>query len=194
VKLFISHHHLSNWPVSGLKGRNCSCGYKRHPSHWCTSPYFGKSHRGLSAYRLVTAAVYKSPCHSWSDDIIESLSSRRNAKNTVWNSQVPNFSDKKILDLFEGNDFQFSVQQCPIHCTPQVNGNVLDTALHKHARPSDVTVSDILDSDHLSIFFHILIMLVVGYFESKWKFHRFGAVSKPCLWMKFFKNPNSTRA
>jgi hypothetical protein len=36
------------------------------------------------------------------------------------------------------------------------NGDVLDIVLHKNIRLSNVIVSDILDSDHLLIIFHIL--------------------------------------
>jgi hypothetical protein len=36
------------------------------------------------------------------------------------------------------------------------NGDVLDIAVHKNIRLSDVIVSDILDSDHLPILFYIL--------------------------------------
>jgi hypothetical protein len=36
------------------------------------------------------------------------------------------------------------------------NENVLDIVVHKNIRLSDLTVSDILDSDHLPIMFHIL--------------------------------------
>jgi hypothetical protein len=40
--------------------------------------------------------------------------------------------------------------------SPQGNGDVLDTVVHRNVRFSDVTVCDILDSDHLPILFHIL--------------------------------------
>jgi hypothetical protein len=36
------------------------------------------------------------------------------------------------------------------------NGDVLDIVVHKNMRLSNVIVSDILDSDHLPIIFHIL--------------------------------------
>jgi hypothetical protein len=36
------------------------------------------------------------------------------------------------------------------------NGDVLDNVVHKNIRLSNVIVSDILDSDHLPIIFHIL--------------------------------------
>jgi hypothetical protein len=36
------------------------------------------------------------------------------------------------------------------------SGDVLDIVVHKNVRPSEVIVSDILDSDHLPIVFHLL--------------------------------------
>jgi hypothetical protein len=39
------------------------------------------------------------------------------------------------------------------------NGDVLDIVVHKNIRLSNVIVSDILDSDHLPIIFHIWITL-----------------------------------
>jgi hypothetical protein len=36
------------------------------------------------------------------------------------------------------------------------NGDVLDIVVHKNIRLSNVITSDILDSDHLPIIFHIL--------------------------------------
>jgi hypothetical protein len=42
------------------------------------------------------------------------------------------------------------------HYTPLRNGDVLDIAVHKNIRISNVIVSDILDSDHLPTVLHIL--------------------------------------
>jgi hypothetical protein len=61
----------------------------------------------------------------------------------------------RLLDL-QDNDFQISVPRGPTHYTPQGSGDVLGTVGHRNVRLSDVTVSDILDSDHLPILFHIL--------------------------------------
>jgi hypothetical protein len=58
--------------------------------------------------------------------------------------------------LFDANDFQISAPQCPTHYAPVGNGEVLDIVVHKNIRLSNVIVSDILDSDHLPIIFHIL--------------------------------------
>jgi len=49
-----------------------------------------------------------------------------------------------------------SEPQYPTHYTPQGNGNVIGIKVHRSVLLSDVTVSDVLDSDHILIFFHIL--------------------------------------
>jgi hypothetical protein len=60
------------------------------------------------------------------------------------------------LKLFDVNEFEISAPQYPTHYSPAGNGDMLDTVVHQNIRVSDVTVSDILDSDHLPIVFHIL--------------------------------------
>jgi hypothetical protein len=60
------------------------------------------------------------------------------------------------MDLFHLNEFEISAPQCPIHYCPAENGDVLDIVVHQNIRVSDVGVSDICDSDHLPIVFHIL--------------------------------------
>jgi hypothetical protein len=71
-----------------------------------------------------------------------------NAKHPSWNSAVSNPSGQKLLQLFDVSDFEISAPQCPTHYSPVGNGDVLDTVVHKNIRLSDVTVSEILDSDH----------------------------------------------
>jgi hypothetical protein len=44
----------------------------------------------------------------------------------------------------------------PNKLVPWGSGDVQDIAAHKNIRLSNVIVSDILDSDHLPIIFHIL--------------------------------------
>jgi hypothetical protein len=114
---------------------------------------------------ILLAAVYKSPGRTWSDaDIAELLSLRHkrilacdlNAKHPSWNSAVSNPSGKKLLQFFDKNDFEISAPQCPTHCSPGGSGDVLDIVVHKNIRLSNVIVSDIVDSDHLPIIFHIL--------------------------------------
>jgi exonuclease III len=114
---------------------------------------------------LMLAAVYKSPGRAWSDaDVIELLSFRHksvlagdlNAKHLFWNSAVSNPSGEKLLKLFDSSEFEITAPQCPTHYSPAGNGDVLDIVVHQNARLSEVIVSDVLDSDHLPILFHIL--------------------------------------
>jgi hypothetical protein len=79
-----------------------------------------------------------------------------NAKYLSWNSIVSNTSGEKLLQLFDASDFEISALQCSTHYTPVGNGDVLDIVVHKNIGLSNVIVSDILDSDHLPIIFHIL--------------------------------------
>jgi hypothetical protein len=58
--------------------------------------------------------------------------------------------------LFDASDFKISTLLCPTHYSSAGNGDVLDIVVHKNIRLSNVIVSDILDSDHLPIIFHIL--------------------------------------
>jgi hypothetical protein len=62
----------------------------------------------------------------------------------------------RLLELQDNNGFQISEPQCPSHCTPLGNGDVLHDLVHRNVRLSDVNVLDILHSDHLSILLHIL--------------------------------------
>jgi hypothetical protein len=114
---------------------------------------------------MLLAAVYKSPGRAWSDaDITELLSftpksilaGDLNAKSHFWNSTVSNPSDEKLLRLFDLNLFEISAPQWPTHYSPVGNGDVLNVVVHQNIRVSDITVSDILDSYHLPIAFHIL--------------------------------------
>jgi hypothetical protein len=102
---------------------------------------------------VLLAAVYKSPGHAWNDaDIIKLLSFRH--KSLLAGNL--NASGAKLLDLLHINAIEISAPQCPTHYHPAGNGDVLDIALHENVRLSEVTVSDILDSDHLPIVFHFL--------------------------------------
>jgi hypothetical protein len=60
------------------------------------------------------------------------------------------------LNLLHIIEFEMSAPQCPKHYPRAGNSDVLDIAVHKNARLSEVTVSDILNSDHLPIVFHLL--------------------------------------
>jgi hypothetical protein len=114
---------------------------------------------------ILLAAIYKPPGRAWSDaDIIELLSFRckailagdPNAKHPFWNSAVSNPSGEKLLKLFDVNEFEISAPEYPTHYFPVGNGDMLDIVVPQNIRLSDVTASDILDSDHLPIVFHIL--------------------------------------
>jgi hypothetical protein len=114
---------------------------------------------------VLLAALYKSPGKAWSDpDHTELLSIRRksilagdlNAKHPFWNSAVSNPSGEKVLQLFHVNQFEISALKCPTHYSPAGIGDVLDIVVHHNISVSDVIVSDILNSDHLPIVFHIL--------------------------------------
>jgi hypothetical protein len=61
-----------------------------------------------------------------------------------------------LLQFLDRNYFEISAPQCPTHYYLAGNGDVLDIVVHKNIRLSNVIVSDILDSDHLPIIFHIL--------------------------------------
>jgi hypothetical protein len=75
---------------------------------------------------------------------------------SFWNSRVSNPSGETLLELFDRNDFEISAPQCPTHYSHAGNGELLDIVVHTNIRVSDVIVSDILDSDHLPVVFHIL--------------------------------------
>jgi hypothetical protein len=79
-----------------------------------------------------------------------------NSKHPFWNSAASNSSGEKLLQLFDVRQFKISAPQCPTYYSPAGNGDVLDIVVHQNIRVSDVIVSDILDSDHLPIVFHIL--------------------------------------
>jgi hypothetical protein len=79
-----------------------------------------------------------------------------NAKHQFWNSSVSNPSGKKLLELFHKNEFEITTPKCPTHYSPAGNGDILDIVVHQNIRLSDVTVSDILHSDHLPIIFYLL--------------------------------------
>jgi hypothetical protein len=63
---------------------------------------------------------------------------------------------QELLELFHKNEFEISAPQCPTHYSPAGNGDILDIVIHQNIGLSSVTVSNILDSYHLPIIFHIL--------------------------------------
>jgi hypothetical protein len=79
-----------------------------------------------------------------------------NAEHPFWNSAVSNPSGEKLVSLFNSSELEISAPQCPTHYSPAGNGDVLAIVVHQNIRALDITVSDILDSDHLPIIFHTL--------------------------------------
>jgi hypothetical protein len=111
-----------------------------------------------------TKVVYKFPQRIWSDTDITELSDFRNksicagdlnTKLPVWNIKVSNLSGLKRLELFLSLNFEISAPQTSTHYTPRSRGHVLDIIVRQNVRLSDVTVTDIIDSDHLPIMFNI---------------------------------------
>jgi hypothetical protein len=84
------------------------------------------------------------------------LTSDLNAKHPFLNSAVSNPSGEKLMALLVLSEFEILAPQCHTNYSPAGNDDVLDIVVHKNTRVSDVTVSDILDSDHLPIIFHML--------------------------------------
>jgi hypothetical protein len=60
------------------------------------------------------------------------------------------------LELFVTSNFEISAPQCSTHYIPDGRGDILGNILHQNVRLSEVTVTEILDSDHLPITFSIL--------------------------------------
>jgi hypothetical protein len=96
----------------------------------------------IANQEILLADVYKSPGRTWNEaDVTEVLSFRHkcilagglNAKHPSRNSAICN---------------------CLIQFISKFNRH--NIVVHKNIRLSDVIVSDILDSDHLPIIFHIL--------------------------------------
>jgi hypothetical protein len=58
--------------------------------------------------------------------------------------------------LFDVNYLGIYAPQYPTHYSPAGNGDVPDNMVHQNIRLSHVIVSDILNSNHLPVVFHIL--------------------------------------
>jgi endonuclease/exonuclease/phosphatase family metal-dependent hydrolase len=138
----------------------------------------------LVTKEILLVAVYRSPVRDRSDtDIIEFLNLRAktvlagdlNAIHPVWNSQISNRSGTRLLTLQDNNDFQISAPRYPTHYTPSGNGDVLDIVVHRNVRICDVNVSEILDSDHLPILFHMLDHISAGDISASVETHTYWA-------------------
>jgi hypothetical protein len=114
---------------------------------------------------VLLAAIYKSPRNTWNGTVITEFFSRGhksilegdlNDKYLFWNGVVSNTSGSKLLNLLHINEFEISAPHYPTHYSPTGNGGVLEIVVHKNVRLSEIVVSDIQESDHLPIIFHLL--------------------------------------
>jgi hypothetical protein len=114
---------------------------------------------------MLLAFVFKCPQRAWGDtDIAEILrfgnktilTGNLNTKHLVWNSKVSNPSCLKLLGLFSSSSFKISSTQCPMSCTPNGRGYVLNVEVHQNVQWSAVIVAEVLDSDYLPIMFSIV--------------------------------------
>jgi hypothetical protein len=111
---------------------------------------------------VLLAAVCKSPGQN-DADVFEFLNFRHksllNAKHQFWSSVVSNPSGAKLLNLLHVNEFEISASQYPTHYSPAGNGDLLDIVVKNNVRRTEVIVSDIPDSDHQPVFFHLLVLV-----------------------------------
>jgi hypothetical protein len=117
---------------------------------------------GKSKLRL--ADVYKPPRRSWINaDIIELLNVRHksvltvdlNANHPFWNSAVSNLSGENCWSCLILMNLKSQGHNAPLIFL--LWGMVMCLILwHQNVRLSEVIASDVLDSDHLPIIFHIL--------------------------------------
>jgi hypothetical protein len=106
---------------------------------------------------MLLAAIYVSPGHAWNvADFTELFSFRRKSLLAGdLNAKIQPFGHE-ITNLLYINAFEISTPQCPTLYSPAGNGDVLDIVVHKNVRLSEASVSDILDSNHIPIVFHLL--------------------------------------
>jgi hypothetical protein len=55
---------------------------------------------------------------------MSTLAGDLNAKHPFWNTAVSNLSSEKLLDLFDVNEFEVSLPQCPTRYSPVGSGDV----------------------------------------------------------------------
>jgi hypothetical protein len=79
-----------------------------------------------------------------------------NARHPFWNSIVSNPSCAIVQNLLYMNESEISAPQWPNPCSPTGNSDVLDIVVHKNVRLSEVIVSEMLESDLISIVFRFL--------------------------------------
>jgi hypothetical protein len=71
-------------------------------------------------------------------------------------AQSQTLQARSCWNFFYRNDLEISAPQCSTHYSLGGSGDVLDIVVYKNIRLPNVIVTDILDSDHLPIIFHIL--------------------------------------
>jgi hypothetical protein len=158
---------------------------------------------------VLLAAVCKSQCHTWNDTDITALISFRhktllagdlNAKHTFWSSTFFNPSGVKLLNVLHTsiNEFKISAPHCPTHYSPTEDGDMLNVVVRKNVRLSEVIVSDILDSDHLPVIFHLLNPIRSRYFlypmDKFTDWERFQCLASELISPKILVNPEEEEA
>jgi exonuclease III len=143
---------------------------------------------------VLLAAVYTSPGRGWKDTITEpSFRSKSILAGDLNASVISNRSREKLMALFDLSNFEISAPQCLTHYSTAGNCDVLEDVVHQNIRVSDVIVSDILDSDHLPIIYHILDHLKYRILSEPVEKFRLGQVRKPRLGMNITENRNYLR-
>jgi hypothetical protein len=138
---------------------------------------------------VLLATVYKPPNKPWCDDVINLLifinkslvAGVLSVKDPAWNSHTSNPSGEKFLALFVSNDSHISASQSPTHYTPRGCGDIFDTVFHQNVHLPGVTVSDVLDSEHIPISFNILELLALRTLRPGLIHKQTGSVSNPDL-------------
>jgi hypothetical protein len=91
---------------------------------------------------------------------MSSLAEDLKIKQPVWNRKVSKPSCLRLLELFVCSNFQISTPQFSMHHAMHYphdgSCGVLGTVVYENISVLEVTLTDILDSDHLPITFSIL--------------------------------------
>jgi hypothetical protein len=117
-------------------------------------PRFFKEDRELRVIatgntQMFLPAVHKSPECLWID--IDILPGVLNSKHPFWNGKFSIPSGLTPMELFVSSNIETSDPRCCTHYNPDGRGDVLYIAIHQNDRLSEVIVTDILDTVHLSI-------------------------------------------
>jgi hypothetical protein len=85
------------------------------------------------------------------------------------------------VELFVYSNFETSAPQRSAHYTPDGRGDVLDSVANQNTRLSEVTATDIPNSDYLRIMFSTLGSVTSREALDTVETDRLGSVSKPRL-------------